>query len=31
MLARDSFDLRTALLPILTLLTNNTVPKNWRL
>jgi urease accessory protein len=31
MLARDSFDLRKALLPILTLLTNDAVPKNWRL
>ena len=30
-LAADSFALRTALLPILTLLTNNAVPKNWRL
>jgi len=31
MLAADSFALRQALLPILTLLTNDTVPKNWRL
>ena len=31
MLAADSFALRQALLPILTLLTNDAVPKNWRL
>jgi urease accessory protein len=31
MLAPDSYALRTALLPILKLLTNNAVPKNWRL
>ena len=31
MLASDSFALRSALLPILKLLTNDTVPKNWRL
>lgn len=31
MLAADSYALRTALLPILTLFTNDTVPKNWRL
>ncbi|WP_390915110.1 urease accessory protein UreD [Pseudosulfitobacter sp. SM2401] len=30
-LAADSFALRQALLPILTLLTNDAVPKNWRL
>lgn len=30
-LAADSFVLRTAIVPILTLLTNNAVPKNWRL
>jgi urease accessory protein len=31
LLARDSFELRNDLLPILKLLTNDTVPKNWRL
>jgi urease accessory protein len=31
LLAADSFALRQALLPILTLLTNDAVPKNWRL
>lgn len=31
MLAPDSYALRTALLPILTLFTHNTLPKNWRL
>lgn len=31
MLAQDSFALRAALLPILKLFTNDTVPKNWRL
>lgn len=31
MLARDSFKLRRALVPILALLTNDAVPKNWRL
>jgi urease accessory protein len=31
LLSADSYALRTALLPILTLLTNNAVPKNWRL
>lgn len=30
-LAADSYALRCALFPILTLLTNNAVPKNWRL
>lgn len=30
-LAADSYALRTAVFPILTLLTNNAVPKNWRL
>lgn len=30
-IAADSFALRTAIYPILTLLTHNTVPKNWRL
>ena len=30
-LAADSFALRTAILPILTLLTDDAVPKNWRL
>jgi len=30
-LAADSFVLRTTLLPILNLLTNDAVPKNWRL
>lgn len=30
-LAADSFALRTILLPILKLLTNDAVPKNWRL
>jgi urease accessory protein len=30
-LAADSYVLRCALFPILTLLTNNAVPKNWRL
>ena len=30
-LACDSFELRKALLPILTILTNDAVPKNWRL
>ncbi|WP_293451416.1 urease accessory protein UreD [Planktotalea sp.] len=30
-LATDSYALRSALFPILTLLTNNAVPKNWRL
>ena len=30
-LAEDSYALRCALFPILTLLTNNAVPKNWRL
>lgn len=29
--ADDSYDLRCALFPILTQLTNNAVPKNWRL
>ena len=31
MLAQDSHEMRTATFPILTLLTHNTVPKNWRL
>jgi urease accessory protein len=31
LLCSDSFALRTALLPILTHLTHNAVPKNWRL
>mgnify|MGYP001414158347 FL=1 len=31
MLAQDSYEMRTATFPILTLLTHNTVPKNWRL
>ena len=31
LLCSDSFALRTALLPILTHLTQNAVPKNWRL
>lgn len=31
LLASDSYGLRCALLPILNLLTDNTVPKNWRL
>jgi urease accessory protein len=31
LLATGSFELRRALLPILTLLTDDTVPKNWRL
>ena len=31
MLAQDSYEMRTATLPILTLLTHNTVPKNWKL
>ena len=31
MLAQDSHEMRTATLPILTLLTHNTVPKNWKL
>jgi urease accessory protein len=31
LLAEDSFALRSTLLPILTLLTNDAVPKNWRL
>lgn len=31
MLACDGFALREALLPLLECLTNNTVPKNWRL
>lgn len=31
LLAPGSFELRRALLPILTLLTDDTVPKNWRL
>ena len=31
LLCTDSFALRTALLPILTHLTQNAVPKNWRL
>jgi urease accessory protein len=31
LLCADSFALRTALLPILTHLTQNAVPKNWRL
>jgi len=31
LLAADSFALRSALLPILQLMTDNTVPKNWRL
>ena len=31
LLCPDSFALRTALLPILTYLTHNAVPKNWRL
>jgi urease accessory protein len=31
LLAQDSFALRKALLPILKLFTNDTVPKNWRL
>lgn len=31
LLAKDSFALRSSLLPILTLLTNDAVPKNWRL
>ncbi|MDC1193050.1 urease accessory protein UreD, partial [Planktomarina temperata] len=31
LLCSDSFALRTALLPILTHLTRNAVPKNWRL
>jgi urease accessory protein len=30
-LAADSFALRKTLFPIMTLLTNNAVPKNWRL
>jgi urease accessory protein len=30
-LAADSYALRTSIFPILTLLTNNAVPKNWRL
>jgi urease accessory protein len=29
--AADSYDLRCALFPLLTYLTNNAVPKNWRL
>jgi urease accessory protein len=31
LLCSDSFALRSALLPILTHLTQNAVPKNWRL
>ena len=31
MLPQDSHEMRTATFPILTLLTHNTVPKNWRL
>ena len=31
MLAQDSHEMRTATFPILTLLTHNNVPKNWRL
>ena len=31
LLCSDSFALHTALLPILTQLTHNAVPKNWRL
>ena len=31
MLTQDSYEMRTATFPILTLLTHNTVPKNWRL
>lgn len=31
MLAADSFEMRRSLIPILTLLTNDAVPKNWRL
>ena len=31
MLAQDSHEMRTSTFPILTLLTHNTVPKNWRL
>ena len=31
MLAQDSYEMRTATFPILSLLTHNTVPKNWRL
>ena len=31
MLAQDSHEMRTATFPILTLLTHNTVPKNWKL
>lgn len=31
LIAKDSFALRKALAPILTFMTNNAVPKNWRL